>query len=48
VVDALVCDHYSKGGAGALELGKAVIKAANLPSKFKFLYPLEASIKEKI
>ena len=48
VVDAVVCDHYSKGGAGALELGKAVIKAANLPSKFKFLYPLEASIKEKI
>ncbi|MEL7646182.1 MAG: formate--tetrahydrofolate ligase, partial [Anaerolineaceae bacterium] len=48
VVDAVVCDHYSRGGAGALELGKAVMKAANLPPKFDFLYPLEASIKEKI
>ncbi len=48
VVDAVVCDHYSKGGAGAVELGKAVMKAANLPSKFAFLYPLEASIKDKI
>ncbi len=48
VVDAVVCDHYSRGGAGAVELGKAVMKAANLPSKFDFLYPLEASIKEKI
>ena len=48
VVDAVVCDHYSRGGAGAVELGKAVMKAANLPSKFAFLYPLEASIKEKI
>ena len=48
VVDAVVCDHYSKGGAGALELGKAVIKAAEMKSDFKFLYPLEKSIKEKI
>ena len=48
VVDAVVCDHYSKGGAGAVELGKAVIKAAEMKSDFKFLYPLEKSIKEKI
>jgi methylenetetrahydrofolate dehydrogenase (NADP+)/methenyltetrahydrofolate cyclohydrolase/formyltetrahydrofolate synthetase len=48
VVDAVVCDHYSKGGAGAVELGKAVIKAAELKSDFKFLYPLDKSIKEKI
>ncbi|HSN95512.1 MAG TPA: formate--tetrahydrofolate ligase, partial [Anaerolineaceae bacterium] len=48
VVDAVVCDHYSKGGAGAVELGKAVIKAAEMKSEFKFLYPLEKSIKEKI
>ncbi len=48
VVDAVVCDHYSKGGAGAVDLGKAVMKAADQPSKFSFLYPLEASIKEKI
>ena len=48
VADAVVCDHYSKGGAGAVELGKAVIKAAELKSDFKFLYPLDISIKEKI
>jgi formyltetrahydrofolate synthetase len=48
VVDAIVCDHFSKGGAGAVELGKAVIKAAEMKSDFKFLYPLEKSIKEKI
>jgi len=48
VVDAVVCDHYSKGGAGAVELGKAVIKAAELKSDFKFLYPLDISIKDKI
>ena len=48
VVDAVVCDHYSKGGAGAVELGKAVIKAAEMKSDFKFLYPLEKPIKEKI
>ena len=48
VVDAVVCDHYAKGGEGALELGKAVMKAADQPSKFEFLYPLGAPIKEKI
>jgi len=48
VSDAVICDHYAKGGAGALELGKAVMKAAQEPSKFEFLYPLEAPIKEKI
>jgi len=47
VSDAVICDHYAKGGAGALELGKAVMKAAQEPSKFEFLYPLEAPIKEK-
>ena len=31
-----------------MELGQAVIAAANLPKNFQFLYPLEASIKEKI
>ena len=48
VSDAVICEHYAKGGAGALELGKAVMKAAQEPSKFEFLYPLEAPIKEKI
>ncbi|MEA4812826.1 MAG: formate--tetrahydrofolate ligase [Anaerolineaceae bacterium] len=48
VVDAVVCDHFSQGGAGAVALGKAVIKAAEMKSDFKFLYPLEEPIKAKI
>jgi formyltetrahydrofolate synthetase len=46
--DAVLANHWAEGGAGAVELGKAVIAACKLPSKFQFLYPLEMSIKEKI
>ena len=46
--DAVMANHWALGGAGAVELGKAVIKACEKPSKFKFLYDLNASIKEKI
>jgi len=46
--DALICTHWEKGGEGALELAKAVVKAAEKPSKFQFLYSLDLSIKEKI
>jgi len=48
VVDAVVCENYMQGGAGAVELGKAVMKAADQPSQFKFLYELALPIKEKI
>jgi methylenetetrahydrofolate dehydrogenase (NADP+) / methenyltetrahydrofolate cyclohydrolase / formyltetrahydrofolate synthetase len=47
-MDAVVSTHWMDGGTGAIELAKAVIKAAETPSNFKFLYPLELSIKEKI
>ena len=47
-VDALICEHWEKGGEGAVDLAEAVIKAAEMPSQFKFLYPLEWSIKQKI
>jgi methylenetetrahydrofolate dehydrogenase (NADP+) / methenyltetrahydrofolate cyclohydrolase / formyltetrahydrofolate synthetase len=46
--DAVVSRHWMDGGEGAADLGKAVVAAAEKPSKFEFLYPLEASIKEKI
>ncbi len=46
--DAVVSDHWTEGGAGSVELGKAVMAACEKPSDFKFLYPLEDSIKEKI
>jgi formyltetrahydrofolate synthetase len=37
-----------EGGAGSVALGEAVVKAAEKPSDFKFLYPLDISIKDKI
>jgi formyltetrahydrofolate synthetase len=46
--DAVVANHWALGGAGAVDLGKAVIAACEQPSNFHFLYPLEKSIKEKI
>jgi formyltetrahydrofolate synthetase len=46
--DAVTANHWAEGGAGAVELGKAVISACEKPSKFQFLYPLEMSIKGKI
>ncbi|MBI3764708.1 MAG: formate--tetrahydrofolate ligase, partial [Chloroflexi bacterium] len=45
---AYKCTHWRQGGQGAVELAEAVIAAANKPKDFKFLYPLEAGIKEKI
>lgn len=48
IVDAVVADHFSQGGAGAIELAEAVVRASEMPSNFKFLYPLEKSLKEKI
>jgi formyltetrahydrofolate synthetase len=46
--DAVASNHWAVGGAGAVDLGKAVIKACEKPGSFHFLYPLEKSIKEKI
>jgi len=46
--DAVMSNHWADGGAGSVALGEAVIAACEQPSDFKFLYPLEQSIKEKI
>lgn len=46
--DAVVCTHWMEGGKGAVKLAEAVVKAAEKPSNFEFLYPLNLSIKEKI
>ncbi len=45
---AVPSDHWARGGEGARELAEAVETASNEPADFKFLYPLERSIKEKI
>jgi formyltetrahydrofolate synthetase len=49
--DAAVTKHWSDGGDGAVDLARAVEKAANAPkaaSGFQFLYPLELPLAEKI
>ena len=43
-----VCNHFSEGGAGAVELAEAVAEAAEVPTEFAFLYPDEAPLREKI
>ena len=46
--DAVTTNHWAEGGLGAVDLANAVVAACKKPSNFQFLYPLEASIKEKI
>ena len=46
--DAVVARHWMEGGAGAVDLAEAVVKACEKPSNFQFLYPLDITIKEKI
>jgi formate--tetrahydrofolate ligase len=43
-----VCTHFAEGGRGAAELAEAVAEAADEPDRFQFLYPDEASLREKI
>jgi formate--tetrahydrofolate ligase len=40
--------HWADGGDGALELADAVIDACNEKSKFKFLYPIEMKLRERV
>lgn len=46
--DSCVSEVWREGSKGGIDLAKSIIKAANLPKKFKFLYPLDLPIKEKI
>ena len=45
---AVTSDIHQKGGAGGKEMAEAVVKACEKKSNFKFLYPLDIPIKEKI
>jgi formyltetrahydrofolate synthetase len=40
--------HWLKGGEGALELADAVIDACNEKTEFKFLYPLEMKLRDRV
>jgi len=46
--DAIPIDCWAKGGRGAIQLAEAVVAAVRKPHEMRFLYPDEASIKEKI
>jgi formate--tetrahydrofolate ligase len=43
-----VSEVWAKGGAGGRELAEAVVRACDEPKNFRFLYPLDIPIKEKI
>jgi len=45
---AAMSDHWARGGAGAEELARKVESACQRRSDFRFLYDVEAPIKEKI
>ena len=47
-VRSAVCHNFAEGGRGAVELAEAVVAAAEEPSSFQFLYPEEATLREKI
>ena len=47
-VRCAVTTHFADGGAGAVELARAVAEAADEPSSFSFLYPSEATLRQKI
>lgn len=46
--DCKISEVWQKGSLGGLELGKSVIKLAGRPKDFKFLYPLNSTIEDKI
>ncbi|MCX7857296.1 MAG: formate--tetrahydrofolate ligase [Deltaproteobacteria bacterium] len=43
-----VSEHWLKGGEGALELTDAVLDACNEKNEFKFLYPLEMPLRQRV
>jgi formate--tetrahydrofolate ligase len=45
---AVMTDHWAKGGAGSVDLAKAVAEACEKPKNFKFLYDVDAPIRDKI
>ena len=47
-MDVVISDVWEKGGEGGKDLAQAALKMCEQKSKFKFLYPLDVPIKEKI
>jgi len=48
-VEAVIADHWARGGEGAAELAHAVVKLADSgKAEFRFLYPDEMPLRDKI
>jgi len=47
-VDCQVSEMFKKGSLGGIDLAKSVVKACKMPKDFKYLFPLELPIKDKI
>ena len=47
-VEWALCEHFAKGGAGAMELAEKVAAACEGGNSFHFLYELDRPVKEKI
>src|ERR1051325_2547476 len=47
-VRSAVCHNFVDGGRGAADLAQMVAEAAEEPSTFKFLYPSDMPLREKI
>ena len=45
---AVPANHWAEGGAGAIELGKAVIAASLKPKNFSLLYDLDGTVQDRI
>lgn len=43
-----VSDHWARGGEGALELADAVMDACRDPGEFRFLYPQEMKLRDRV
>ena len=47
-VEVVLAEHWAKGGAGAADLARAVVKLCEQPNHFKFLYEDQASLWDKV
>lgn len=45
---AVPANHWAEGGAGAVDLAKAVVEASTKPKNFKYLYDLDGTTQERI
>ncbi|MBE6473736.1 MAG: formate--tetrahydrofolate ligase [Coriobacteriaceae bacterium] len=47
-VNAVLAEHWAKGGEGALALAEEVVRVCDEPNDFKFCYDADASIEDKL